>query len=245
MNTQYEYLSQVKNNLAANEALIIIDYSQNYTCISQNEVQSAYFSQHQISIFTAYAYVGDGNPVPFLIVNDDIGHSKNQVFHYQKIIINDLKTKFPELERVRIMSDGCAGQFKNKFTLSNILHAAEDFGVIVEWDFFPTSHGKSPADGLGGLFKRSVRHRVLTGKWEVYDAKGFYECAKSFSQDTNLFHVTKEQVKVHDKVLNSRWSNLKTIKGTREFHHFEPSLEPNKISASVSSQKEKLFHFKL
>ena len=36
----------------------------------------------------------------------------------------------------------------------------EDFGLDAEC-FFPTSHGKSPCDGIGGVVKRHVAKRSL------------------------------------------------------------------------------------
>ena len=36
----------------------------------------------------------------------------------------------------------------------NLCHHNEDFGMDAEWNFFATSHGKGPCDGLGGTVKR-------------------------------------------------------------------------------------------
>ena len=36
-----------------------------------------------------------------------------------------------------------------------------DFGVLCEWIFFATSHGKSPCDGLGGTTKRLTTRASL------------------------------------------------------------------------------------
>lgn len=146
--------------------MLLLDYSQNYPVVTQNEVQAAFFGQRQISIFTAMGYIDQNPPISIIIVNDDISH-KHQVWFYEKIIMEFLKTKNPRLSHVRFLTDGCAGQFKNKFTLANMLFSQKDFGVTAEWHFSPTSHGKRPADGLGATYKRNVHDRVMTGDHQV------------------------------------------------------------------------------
>lgn len=234
--SQYEFLEHQKYHQTEHEALLIVDYSQNYSATSQDEIQSAYFAQRQIAVFTAYTYVGKNEPIPYLIVSDDINHSKEQVWCFLELMIKDLLKRHQKLEKIRMMSDGCAQQFKNKFTLTNLLHAKDDFGVKMEWHFFPTSHGKSAADGLGGTFKRNVFARVLTGELEVGNAKEFYECAKSFAGKTTIFLSLNNAVQDVKGKLNERWKSVKTIAGTRNFHFFSPSDEAGKIQAAVSSR---------
>lgn len=238
--SQNEFLRDRKNNQSDREALLIVDYSQNYSATSQDEIQSAYFSQRQIAVFTAYVYVGRNLAIPYLIVSDDIVHSKEQVWCFLKMITSDLLKNHPELDIIRVLSDGCAQQFKNKFTLSNLLFAFEDFGVCMEWHFFPTSHGKSPADGLGGTFKRNVYRRVMTRETEVGNAEDFYKCAKSFAGKTKVFMSLKNEVQLVKEKLNNRWKQIKTIKGTRSFHYFAPSDDTKCIKVAISSRLDNL-----
>lgn len=243
--SQSEFLDWTRKNQEGNEAIIIIDYSQNYTAKSQDEIQSAYFAQRQISLFTAYAYVGKSSTFPYIIVSDDIAHSKHQVFSYLGMIIKDLRKNQPNLKLVRAMSDGCAQQFKNKFTLLNLVHAKEDFGVEMEWHFFPTSHGKSPADGLGGTFKRNIFDRVKTGKIEVTNAFEFFTEAQKFSSKTKILHSTGEDAQKHQEMLDKRWKNVKTISGTRDLHFFSSSDKKGFLKVAVSSSMDGLKTIKI
>jgi len=43
------------------------------------------------------------------------------------------------------------------------IHLEQDHGVKIWWNFFATSHGKGPVDGLGGSVKRSVWRHVKSG----------------------------------------------------------------------------------
>ena len=47
-----------------------------------------------------------------------------------------------------------AGQYKNCKNFLNLCHHESDFGLDAEWNFFATSHGKGPCDGVGGIVKR-------------------------------------------------------------------------------------------
>lgn len=229
-----------------------MDYSENYSSISLDEVQSAYFGKRLISIFTAIAYVGQREPLTFLIANDDIGHSKEQVWCYQKIIISSLLEDFPSIEHVSFFSDGCAAQFKNRFTLSNMMYSQEDFGVSGNWHFFPTAHGKSPADGVGGTFKRSVYNRALSGQVNVYNALDFVSCGKSFAKKTRIFlssthriFLSSEDTLSNENFLKLRWEKIKPIKGTRESHFLEPADDGCTMKFAISSKLDGLKSFKI
>ncbi len=43
---------------------------------------------------------------------------------------------------------------KNCKNFLNLCHHKEDFEIDAEWNFFSTSHGKGPCDGVGGTVKR-------------------------------------------------------------------------------------------
>lgn len=243
--SQLEHVNFIKEKQPENHALIIMDYSENYSTVSSNEIQSAYFAKRQISIFTAIAYVGQMEPITFLIGNDDINHAKDQVWLYQRKILSSLVEDYPAIDHIDFVSDGCAGQFKNRFTLSNLLHSNEDFGVSGSWHFYPTSHGKSPADGVGGAFKRSVYNRALSGQFSVYNAKDFVECGKSFAKKTRIFLSSADDMSAYKELLENRWNNVKTIKGTRESHFFTPAEDGQSIQYAISSRLDELKNLKL
>ena len=72
----------------------------------------------------------------------------------RKKLISLLKEKFPEVVKCYYFSDGAAGQYKNKKNFVNLANHEKDFGVLAEWYFFATNHGKGPCDGVGGTIKR-------------------------------------------------------------------------------------------
>jgi hypothetical protein len=142
-----------------------------------------------------------------------------------KKIIAFMKLKHSGLTQIDLMTDGCAGQFKNKFYFSNLFHAKQEFGVEMTANFYEANHGKSLCDSIGGTLKRSVRARVLTGSHNVYNAKEFVECALTFVKKIEVWEAKQVDVEEDRKIVEERWSNAKTIKGTRAFHFFAPSQE--------------------
>jgi len=72
-----------------------------------------------------------------------------------------------------IFIDGCAAQFKNRYTMMNLCFMKDDFGVSGEWIFSASSHGKGSVDALGGTVKRSVWRNVKARRLIVKDAVTF------------------------------------------------------------------------
>ena len=72
-----------------------------------------------------------------------------------------LYEKIAIFSKVIYFSDGCAGQYKNLKNFLNLCLHEYDFGMPAEWNFFATSHGKGPSDGIGGTIKREATRASL------------------------------------------------------------------------------------
>ena len=51
------------------------------------------------------------------------------------------------------------------------------FKKIIVWNYFATSHGKEPVDGIGGALKRTVWNKVCQRKANVTNADSFVNAA--------------------------------------------------------------------
>ena len=95
------------------EALIQVDFSENCTCMFQDEVQSAHWSK-KVSLLTAAIWF-HVKLHPTLLVSDNLDHSKEIIIPYMEIIFEML----PHLvQTVSIWSDGPSSQFKNRFLVA-------------------------------------------------------------------------------------------------------------------------------
>lgn len=123
---QAKTFKDIKGSLEDDEVVLQVDYAENYLATSQDEIQSAHWSHKQVSVFTACAWAKGESVVSLAVVSDETTHDKYSVFACFKLIINELKMKFPTMTTVKIFSDGCAEQFKNRFTISNLCYMMED-----------------------------------------------------------------------------------------------------------------------
>lgn len=53
---QFAQLKSLKENLKENHFILLMDFSENYTCNMANEIQSAYWSKDQVTIHPAVVY---------------------------------------------------------------------------------------------------------------------------------------------------------------------------------------------
>ena len=86
----------------------------------------------------------------------NIKHDTNAVHTFLEKILNVLKIKYAVLQKSVYFSDVAGSQYKNYKALSNLCHHESDSGLNAECNFFATSHGKSPCDGIGGTVKHLV-----------------------------------------------------------------------------------------
>ena len=58
---QSQYLKQLKGDLRYDEAVVLMDFSQNYTYVIQNEAQGSYWNQRGCSLHPFVIYVKEGD----------------------------------------------------------------------------------------------------------------------------------------------------------------------------------------
>ena len=96
----------------------------------------------------------------YVVISDCNIHDAVAVHLFQRHLVEFLKTNY-NVTKMIYFRDGCAGQYKNCKNFINLCHHYEDFGLVAEWYFFATSHGKGPPDGVGGTVKREAAKASL------------------------------------------------------------------------------------
>lgn len=157
---QSAYLKNLKEEIKPEtECIILGDFAENYSFVVQDAAQGFHWENSQATLhpFVAY-YRSSEKPTlqhkSMCVISDSGKHSTAAFYTFQKYILAHLQTILPNLGKVHYFSDGCAGQYKNRFNFINICHHQKDFNLEAEWNFFATSHGKSACDGIGGTLKR-------------------------------------------------------------------------------------------
>jgi hypothetical protein len=241
---QKDALKEKIENVQSDEAVIIMDFAEKFISKARREIQSCYFGKKLITIFTSKIYMKD-QEIPYVIASDEQSQNKEVVFAFMVKMIEFIKLKNPKIKKLIIFTDGCGGQFKNRYNFMNLLHAQSDFGVEIEWHFFATSHGKSVCDGIGGVIKRGVHRKAIASDEHVYSAKEFVSSALGFIKKLEVIEVTEQEILQHKQMLTARWKRAKTIPGTQSFHHFWVSRKSGFINAAKTSSTQNFSEFKI
>ena len=133
-----------------------VDFSENASFITQNEIQRAHWNHSQSTIFTAHAWINENSSDSFAIVSDHLSHSKDTVYTFMKTLYKYIKEKYPLVMLSNSFRDGAPTQFKQGFLLADLHNWENEFNINLIWHFFATSLSKGAVDGIGGTVKHSV-----------------------------------------------------------------------------------------
>ncbi|KAG1670077.1 Regulating synaptic membrane exocytosis protein 2 [Nymphon striatum] len=256
--SQSSFLSLSKDNLKDGEAIVLLDFAENYSFVVQDAVQGYYWDNSQATIhpFTVYHKVeGSLKCTSLCVISDHMRHDTATVHAFLCEVVPFLKSVVINIQLIMYWSDGAASQYKNYKNLQNLLKHKEDFGITAEWHFFATAHGKSPCDGIGGTVKRLARAASLqaTVSRHILTPLQLYEWAKAHISGIHFFYIISHVVEDNfQHVLESRFRSLKTVPGTRTHHCFRVTNSNELCMYRISSDtlgittksKEKSSNFK-
>lgn len=100
INQQFEAYRMCKNNLDSNEALLHIDFSENYACKFSEEVQTFHYggSRAQATLHTGVMYIGgESHPISFCTISPSYDHSPLAIWAHLKPILELLRVKAPNV----------------------------------------------------------------------------------------------------------------------------------------------------
>ena len=115
---QRDYITFIKEKSSITAfAVTQFDFAQNFSFITQREIQSAYHSRQQATILTAYTKVGEEHR-NMVFISDYLAHDTRFMYYAQKVIITFLKKEYPNVFNVVYVSDGTSAHFKSKYSLT-------------------------------------------------------------------------------------------------------------------------------
>lgn len=244
---QAQFLKDTKENLKANEFVVISDFSENYSFKIQAEIQSYHWVNEQCTLhpFSIYYKIEDElKTISFVVVAESLEHNIVSVHLFQTKLFVFLRQKFGTIDKIYFFSDGCAAQYKNKKNFLNLCELKEKQGFEAEWHFFATYHGKSPCDALGGAIKRMAMRASLQREFSghINSARKLFTFIQGSVTAINTELCTKKEHDEMAKLLKHKYDGVKTIPGTQKYHAFIPiegtlSLNCKRMSTSGSSTK--------
>ncbi|KAE8737649.1 hypothetical protein FOCC_FOCC016886 [Frankliniella occidentalis] len=153
--TQGAYVRNAKQSLDCSKVLVLMDFSMNYSCLVQGEVQSYHWSKTQVTVHPVCVYYRENlnddetKLISICFLSDDLTHDVFLVNKFQELTISFIKDRFPQVVEVEYITDGCSQQHKSKGSFYNLCNHERQFGIKVTHTFFATSHGKSACDSIG------------------------------------------------------------------------------------------------
>ena len=218
---QYEELKTLKQNLPEHEMILQLDFAENYTCRSMEEVQSAYFNQTTVTLHPAVAYFRSDHGVlehkSTIVVSDEMGHKASTVVAFIDEIIPILKGIDNNVQRIHYWSDSPTSQYRNKHILDIVANHEERYGIKARWNYFEAGHGKSVCDGLGGSCKRLADEAMRSGKARIQDANDFFKWATN-SNMKNVKFIFVSADKCAETETTLKKNPVRPVKGTMKIH---------------------------
>ncbi|CAF1624521.1 unnamed protein product, partial [Didymodactylos carnosus] len=180
---QSDYFEDIKENLGDKTVVCQVDYAENFTLDTQNQIQAAHWAKRQVSVFTAYTWMGGsgGDGHSFGLVSNSTTHDKYTVITCLELLIDEIVDRMPDVGEIIFFSDGAASQFKNRYLLQHLTTMMDKTDLDLSWNYFASSHGKGIVDGIGGTLKRLVWMEILAGK-RCASAQDFVDICKKKSK---------------------------------------------------------------
>ena len=220
-----------------NKVVIQIDFAENFTTKTQNEIQSAYWSHTQVTLFTVCAWESDGIH-SMVIVSDSLHHDKYAVNVFLSHIFQHLDENVRPFESIVMFSDGASSQFKQRFLLYSLTLMNRE----ITWNFFATSHGKGPVDGIGGMAKRVVSREVMSGRASVQSSQEFAIVAANKCKETKILHIGKEEIETTKLKLEEQFIGVNAIPHIQQIHRVYTDHEKSKLLVQKHASAPAILH---
>lgn len=231
--------------------IVLVDFSENYTLKIQNAVQSYYWHQKQATVHVAVVLYKKDDKIltkNYVSLSNYLKHDTAAVHLYMSKVIEHMKTDLPfTIYKMFYFSDGCGGQYKNRFAMGNLLHHREEYGIDAECHFHATAHVKNKCDAIGGICKSTAfraTHQLNTAE-QLTDVKKLYDFLSQRMKNVTFDYVDETEHKIHKREQQAFFTKCNPIPGCRSFHAFVPedakSVNCKRHSMSTNSKCFKLF----
>ena len=183
---QHKQMKNLLDNLPFEHACCIHDYSENYACQQQDQIQSMYYGQIQASIPVTVLHRHilidvDGEESreedPRIIteylftISEDLRHDHHSVHACRVNVANYLKGIGYKVDTMHEWTDRCSAQYKSRDCMGDVTYSKLDFGFSTIQNYFETSHAKGPQDGAGANLKHKADMAVIRREIVIQNAK--------------------------------------------------------------------------
>lgn len=219
-----------------NEVVVQMDFAENFACQSADEIQSAYWNSTNVTLHPVVAHrkspSGDLEHKNYVFISDVNHHNSRAVVAIIQKLVPLIQADLPTVTKVHYWTDSPSSQYRNRYIFDILCRHEDMFGIKAVWNYFESSHGKGPCDGIGGSAKRQASDAVKQGKVSIQDAVEFYEWASMHEKKIKYIFYTQEEYDAADALMKERQPNA--VHGTMRLHAAVPADSYSLYTRDVS-----------
>lgn len=233
---QYNTIKSLKESLTEKDALIHMDFSENWTTKYNQEIQSYHFggSRTQISLHTVVVYTKD-KTTSHCTVSLNLAHGAGAIWaHLEPVLITLPST----VENLHFLSDGPLTQYKNKTMFYILGCRIQDFYPLAlkySWNFHEAGHGKGAPDGVGATCKRSA-DQLIARNGDITNLHDFVGVLGEKCPGIKISIIEDADIERVNKMIKENEDKQKPFKGTLLVHQVRGNVYiPNKLEMKALS----------
>ena len=231
---------ELKSSLRHGEVMAVIDFGQNINHKKQREAQGGHYNRRQSAIFPFVCnYLCQKCSAlvthEIVCISDDLKHDAYAVREFEIHAIKLLRQHGVQVDSFYEWCDNCSSEFKSKspFFLLSLM------GVRIIRSYWGENHGKGPADAVIGRVSQQMHSMIARNKTSISHGMDMVLYLQSLTRDQegpNLCqHYKKSFVYVDTIQRHLNDFQLKTIKGSRDFHCVENTGVPLTLNVRANS----------
>lgn len=215
---QFNAINILKKNLSDEDALIHMDFSENYATKCGQEIQAFHFggSRVQISLHTVVVYLKNSIK-SYCTASSNISHSPAAIWTHLQPVFNALPL---QIKNLHFLSDGPVTQYRNKtmfYILASKLPERLPNIQKFSWNYSESGHGKGAPDGVGATCKRTADSVVAAGG-DVDNLETFMTAIQEKCPGIILGTIDHEAIQTMSAEIEREASQAKTFSGTLRVH---------------------------
>ena len=236
VSSQYKAQTPLKENLKDRHVAIHLHFAEDYRCMLQEEVQSAYWNTSTVTLRPAVVYFchADRVKVNFVFVSNKTRHDTTYIFALLKKLIPQVNFLVPNVTHYRFFSNSPTSQYRNKTVFKITSYQNEYFGLVASWNYSEVGHGKGPCDAIRSTSKHQPDMAVGHGQVVIQDALDVFAWASSQQGCINYLFIWVEDYEDSEKFSAVLRNDMQAVKGTMNVYAVK-SAGPNKIKIRETS----------
>jgi hypothetical protein len=237
-----EQISSLCQQPPEGRLVFVENFAKNYTCVSQDEPQSAHWHYEQVTICPIVNYrildCGEILRDEFVVLSSDLTHDHIAASQFNEKVEQELKNVGFTWSKKTSISDGCGRQYKCCSVFNHLEEGEERI-------YFGSNHGKNICDRVTSVVKKSMKEAVISRKVVITGAQSAFsycndnlarkpECGKEGHFQRRFLLVDVDRKPVVKK-------KYKPVQGTRQFHYVVGGESQNFQSSKENFNEENIF----